>query len=308
MAEYARRTAAERTKGARARAIARGVQIAPGTHAGYLRGDDGILVPDPATAPAVLAAFQARSGGATIQEVRALLAEHGVARSFGGTQHLLESRTVLGEVHHGPYVNREAHDAIVPAVLFERVQRARVPRGRRGKSERLLARLGVAACGDAAPGWSSARATATRCTGAPRRAAVRRAARSPRRCWKSSSATTCEPARRRGRAGIRAGRRSRRGRRGRARPGRARRSDRAARSAGARRARAAEGRHRRARRGSGARRTPRPPRRRARRQRCPRLGPAERRRWPRPHRPRPGARRRRPGRGTGRVTFAELGE
>lgn len=146
VAEYARRTAAERSGEAQARAVARGVLPYPNVPPGYTRGDDGVLKVDPDTAPAVAAAFEMRASGAPIWEVRAHLAEHGVVRSAHGVQSLLASRVVLGEIHFGKLVNVTAHEPIVPVSTWQAVQRKKTPRGRRPKSERLLARLGVLRC------------------------------------------------------------------------------------------------------------------------------------------------------------------
>jgi hypothetical protein len=52
----------------------------------------------------------------------------------------------LGELRFGELVNTASHPAIVDADTWARVQRMRSPRGRRPKSERLLARLGVLRC------------------------------------------------------------------------------------------------------------------------------------------------------------------
>jgi len=146
VAEYARRTAAERSGEAQARAVARGVLPYPNVPPGYVRGEDGVLQVDPATAPAVAAAFEMRAAGSPIWEVRAHLAEHGVVRSAHGVQSLLASRVVLGEIHFGGLVNLTSHEAIVSLSTWQAVQRTKTPRGRRPKSERLLARLGVLRC------------------------------------------------------------------------------------------------------------------------------------------------------------------
>jgi len=147
VAEYARRTAAERSGEAQARAVARGVLPYPNVPPGYVRGDDGVLQVDPATAPAVAAAFEMRAAGAPIWEVRAHLTAHGVDRSPHGVQSLLASRVVLGEIHFGELVNLTAHEPIVPVATWQLVQRVKTRRGPRPKSQRLLARLGVLRCG-----------------------------------------------------------------------------------------------------------------------------------------------------------------
>ena len=146
MAEFQRRSAAERSAEAQARAVSRGVVPWPTIPPGYLRGEDGVLQPDPATRPAVEGAFRLRAGGATIAEVREYLREQGIERSPHGTQALLASRLLLGEIHFGDLVNLEAHEPIIDRDLWAAVQRVRVPRGRRAKSDRLLARLGVLRC------------------------------------------------------------------------------------------------------------------------------------------------------------------
>jgi hypothetical protein len=67
---------------------------------------------------------------------------------------MLRSRMYLGEIHFGEVHNTHAHEAIIrDRGLFERVQRRTVSRGRRAKSERLLAHLGVGGAGRAGRGW-----------------------------------------------------------------------------------------------------------------------------------------------------------
>lgn len=146
MSEYQRRSAGERSTAAQRRAVERGVVPYPNVTPGYVRGDDRVLVPDPKAARAVAEAFRLRADGATIAVVRAHLAAHGVKRSPNGTRTLLGSRVVLGEIHFGELVNLEAHPAIVNREVWQRVQRISLPRGRKPKSERLLARLGVLRC------------------------------------------------------------------------------------------------------------------------------------------------------------------
>ena len=58
---------------------------------------------------------------------------------------MVTSRAYLGEIHFGEYQpNLSAHPAIVDTETWQRVS---VPRGRRAKSDRLLARLNVLRCG-----------------------------------------------------------------------------------------------------------------------------------------------------------------
>ena len=146
VSEYQRRTAAERSGEAQARAVARGVLPYPNVPPGYQRDPDGVLEPDPACSRVVVEAFRKRAAGATVAEVRAFLGERGVKRSYHGVGSMLASRVYLGEIHFGALSNLSAHPALVDRETWNRVQRVSVPRGRRAKSERLLARLGVLRC------------------------------------------------------------------------------------------------------------------------------------------------------------------
>jgi site-specific DNA recombinase len=147
VAEYHRRVTAERTADAKRRAIARGVPTFPNIPPGLRSCDDGTLEPHPEDAPVVAEAFRRRAEGATVMEVRDYLRAHGIERSFHGTQALLSSRVVLGELAFGALINTDSHEPIVDAETWLRVQRMRLPRGRRAKSDRLLARLSVLRCG-----------------------------------------------------------------------------------------------------------------------------------------------------------------
>jgi DNA invertase Pin-like site-specific DNA recombinase len=146
-AEYYRRTTGERVREAHIRAVARGVVPYPGATPGYRRTDEGKLIPDPVAAPIVADAFELRADGGTVAEVRELLADGGVLLSYAGVARLLSSRVVLGELHFGDLHNLDAHPAIVDRAVWNRVQRLVVTRGRNGKSNRLLARLGILRCG-----------------------------------------------------------------------------------------------------------------------------------------------------------------
>jgi site-specific DNA recombinase len=147
VAEYHRNVTAERTAEAKRRAIARGVPTFSKIPPGYQRREDGTIEPYPKESAVVAEAFRLRADGATVMDVRAFLREHGIERSFHGTTALLASRMYLGELRFGSLVNTASHPAIVDAETWGRVQRMKSPRGRRAKSERLLARLGVLRCG-----------------------------------------------------------------------------------------------------------------------------------------------------------------
>jgi DNA invertase Pin-like site-specific DNA recombinase len=145
--EYLRRTISERTRSTIAERVASGIAPWPKIPPGYKRGDDGVLVPDPETRQAVVEAFEMRAGGASWTEVREHLLANGITRSYHGVGSLLRSRVMLGEVNFGKMHNPDAHEGIVDRELWQQAQRVRAPSGRKGKSERLLARLGVLRCG-----------------------------------------------------------------------------------------------------------------------------------------------------------------
>jgi DNA invertase Pin-like site-specific DNA recombinase len=146
VAEYHRNVTAERTAEAKRRAIARGVPTFAKIPPGYRQRDDGTLEVDAKPAAVIRDAFDARANGATVMGTRDLLRAGGIERSFHGTQAILTSRIYLGELRFGELVNTASHPAIVDADTWEKVQRMRSPRGRRAKSERLLARLGILRC------------------------------------------------------------------------------------------------------------------------------------------------------------------
>jgi hypothetical protein len=146
VAEYDRRVTAERTSEAKRRAIADGRPTFPNIPPGLRQRKDGRLEPHPAEATVVRDAFDLRASGATVREVRDFLRAKGIERSFHGVQAMLTSRMYLGELRFGELVNKDAHPAIVDVGTWQKVQRMRSTRGRRAKSERLLARLGVLRC------------------------------------------------------------------------------------------------------------------------------------------------------------------
>lgn len=149
IAQYVRRTAKERSFAAVEVAIEQGKVPWCQTPPGYVRGQDSTLRPSPdeAVTRAVVRAFEMRLAGATVEEVRAHLREHGIERSYHGTQHLLRDRVYIGEIHFGSHTpNLRAHEPIVARELFEAVQAMKVHRGRRPKANDLLARLGVLRC------------------------------------------------------------------------------------------------------------------------------------------------------------------
>lgn len=147
VSEYVRRTTAERAREAQIAAVARGAVPWPNIPPGYIRRDNGVLEIDVSTAPAVVEAFRRRAGGATVDAVRQYLAEEGIERSYNGVCSMLGSRLYLGEIHFKALVNVAAHPPLIDPDTWRRAQAARQSGGRRAKSDRLLARLGVLRCG-----------------------------------------------------------------------------------------------------------------------------------------------------------------
>jgi DNA invertase Pin-like site-specific DNA recombinase len=145
--EYQATAGGERSHEGKVKAVSRGVAPFPNLPLGYRRRDDQGTELDPETAALAAEAFRLRSQGSPIREVREYLRAHGVPLSYHGVQAMLCSRFSLGELHFGSLVNLDAHPALIDAATWNRAQRQRVPRGRRPKSDRLLARQGVLRCG-----------------------------------------------------------------------------------------------------------------------------------------------------------------
>ncbi len=146
VSEYQRRSMRERSANGQAKAVARGATPWARVPLGYVR-EVGVLSPDPETVPIVQQAFAMRAEGAPLTQIRAMLKSHGIERSPRGVQVMLASRVYLGEVHFGDLANLHAHEPIIELELWERVQRRKIPRGRKAPSNFLLARLGVLRCG-----------------------------------------------------------------------------------------------------------------------------------------------------------------
>jgi DNA invertase Pin-like site-specific DNA recombinase len=145
--EFVKDAAAERSWDAVEIAIEQGRIPWHQTAPGYRRNPDSTLTPDDGCVPVIVKAFQMRRDGATIDAVRAYLRIRGIERSYHGTIHLLRDRIYVGEIHFGTHEpNLKAHAPIISRDLFDSVQRIKLPRGRRAKSERLLARLEVLRC------------------------------------------------------------------------------------------------------------------------------------------------------------------
>jgi site-specific DNA recombinase len=149
VAEYHRRTTRERTVEAKRRAVENGIPPFPNLPF-YLRrrnGKKGAVEHDQRKVRLMREAIRMRLEGATIAAVRDYLRKNRVRLSYHGVQSLFSSRLLLGELHFGSMVNEAAFRPVIDRETWQRLQRVSVPRGRRAKSERLLARLGVLRCG-----------------------------------------------------------------------------------------------------------------------------------------------------------------
>lgn len=147
VAEYQRRSTAERVSGAQERAVARGVPPFARIPPGLRKRRDGTLEHDPRTADAVREAFALREEGASHAQLLTFLREHGIDLAWpSAVGDMLRQRLYVGELRFGKLVNPSAVEPLIDEATFRRVQRLRLPRGRHPKSERLLSRLGLLRC------------------------------------------------------------------------------------------------------------------------------------------------------------------
>lgn len=147
MAEYMRRTTAERTHESKVAAVMRGVAPYPRLPLGVRKNETtGRVEPDPATRALVLEAFRMRANGSTRAAIRDYLIANGHTLLLRTITVMLANRLYLGELAFGDTVNPDACEPIVPAALFRKVQTMSVLAGRKAKSDRLLARLGILRC------------------------------------------------------------------------------------------------------------------------------------------------------------------
>jgi hypothetical protein len=140
---------------ARQRAVDRGVHISSRIPTGYQRQAGGVLAPDPAAAPAVLAAFEMRAAGKSNAEIGRMLTEAGVLGSVGSpgwspaaVSRLLKNPAYKGEARSGDFVNKTAHPALVPQDLWDTAQSRRGLRpARSGDGFLLTGLVRCAGCG-----------------------------------------------------------------------------------------------------------------------------------------------------------------
>jgi DNA invertase Pin-like site-specific DNA recombinase len=144
--EYYRRVTREKTMAANRLNVRRGVF--PGPLPFFARQGEGkIAEHNPRTVKLMRKAIEMRLAGETIRECRAYLNGHGVEISYRGVQSAFTSKLLVGRIEYGGEVNVESFPPVIDPETFGRLQKVRVPRGRRSKSERLLARLRILRCG-----------------------------------------------------------------------------------------------------------------------------------------------------------------
>jgi ribosomal protein L34E len=154
-------------------AIEQGIPVANRVPAGYVKTDDRKLVPDPATAPAILEAFQRRAAGAGPTEIAKFLDARGVPTSQAGqwtkqaVALMLKSRVYRGELRWQGNVNLTSHEPLVSEELWQAAQH---PNGRQAQRSRthsylLTGVIRCAACGYSLQGTTNGRGvTVYRCT------------------------------------------------------------------------------------------------------------------------------------------------
>lgn len=131
-AAYVRKRAGAGFERAKQRAIEQGIPVHSRAPVGYRARPDRRLEPDPATAPVVLAVFEARARGAGPVELAELLEANAVTTSQGSRTWskeaiygMLRNRVYLGELSYGldrRFVNVAAHEAIVDVATWQFAQ------------------------------------------------------------------------------------------------------------------------------------------------------------------------------------------
>lgn len=105
---------------ARTRAVDRGVHISGHEPLGYLRGETGVLYPDPSTSWSVTEAFKLRAARESWKVIADWLTEEGVPTRHGAPQWtiatvrtMIRNRVYLGEARSGDLVKVGAHEPLV---------------------------------------------------------------------------------------------------------------------------------------------------------------------------------------------------
>jgi DNA invertase Pin-like site-specific DNA recombinase len=160
-----RERAKEQIARARENAVANGIPVTNRDAVGYRRNSERRYEPDPDVAPVIREVFERRAAGAGPAELAELLESHGVRTSQGSrtwskpaVQSLIRSRTYLGELRSGPYVNPTSHEPIVDEPTWLAAQSPNPAPRRARKGGYLLAGvLRCQACGYSMQGTVSSR-------------------------------------------------------------------------------------------------------------------------------------------------------
>lgn len=165
VAKLYRAQASARFASAKERAIASGIPVNNRTAVGYRRTPARRYEPDPAVAPVIRELFERRAAGAGPTELGEFLEANGVKTSQGAAtwskpavQALIRSRTYLGEIRSGEFVNTAAHEPIVDEPLWLAAQHPNPAPPRARKNGYLLTGiLRCKACGYSMNGTTSSR-------------------------------------------------------------------------------------------------------------------------------------------------------
>jgi site-specific DNA recombinase len=134
---------------ARKSAVGRGIHISGQVPAGYLRGEDRILYPDPEIAPAIRELFLRRASGESWTQLCRFMEAQGLVTPVGNerwtvatVRAIIRNRVYLGEARAGEIVKEGAHEALVSPSEWQAANVARgVHPGRSGRSSGLLSGL-----------------------------------------------------------------------------------------------------------------------------------------------------------------------
>lgn len=140
---------------AQMRAAARGVYPSR-PPLGYLKDENGVLTPDPDSAPAIAEAFHMRAQGESIRRCQTMLKERGVAVGATTMAEVMRNPVYLGRIEHGvsgteDYIYQEGtHPALTNLMTWQAAQRrgpSPVRNGRVGGRGVLLGIITCAGCG-----------------------------------------------------------------------------------------------------------------------------------------------------------------
>jgi DNA invertase Pin-like site-specific DNA recombinase len=136
-------------------AITAGKYISAKVPVGYVKGADGRLVLDPATAPVIRLAFLMRAQGKSFRELAEFLDAEGVQTAWGSphwsattARKLLTNPAYVGVARHGKTVNEAAHEPIVSEKEWLAVQPGkRIILPNEARRSALCVLRGILVCG-----------------------------------------------------------------------------------------------------------------------------------------------------------------